>query len=119
MSYWSAIRPHRMGRVSAGPSRAKASGSPTAGRYSRTLLIRLILGSRSNPSSRVMPNPISDKAVGVDVVGLHVHGGAVAHGALDHRGDLGRRAVEELGVDGHRFSLDVPVDQHAPAPVPG
>ena len=29
-------------------------------RYSRILLIRLMRGSRSNPSSRVNPNPISD-----------------------------------------------------------
>ena len=29
-------------------------------------------------------------AMGVDVVALDVHGGAVPHRALDHRGDLGR-----------------------------
>jgi hypothetical protein len=59
-SYWAATRSQRIGRVSAGSSRGQAPGSPAAGRYSRVLLTRLIRGSRSKPSSRVMPNPISD-----------------------------------------------------------
>jgi hypothetical protein len=59
-SYWAAIRSQRIGRVSAGSSRGQALGSPADGRYSRVLLIRLIRGSRSKPSSLAMPNPISD-----------------------------------------------------------
>jgi hypothetical protein len=59
-SYCSPIRSHRIGRVIAGARPGHRSGSPAAGRYSFTLLIRLIRGRRSNPSSLVMPNPISD-----------------------------------------------------------
>jgi hypothetical protein len=44
-----------------GARRANRSAGPAGpGRNSRVVLIRLIRGSRSMPSSRVMPNPISD-----------------------------------------------------------
>ncbi|CAL9595081.1 hypothetical protein SUDANB6_05338 [Streptomyces sp. enrichment culture] len=59
-SYCWAMSSQRIGRVSAGVSRGWASGSPATGRYSFTLLVRLILGSRSKFSSLVMPTPISD-----------------------------------------------------------
>jgi hypothetical protein len=59
-SYCSAIRSQRIGRVSAGTRPGQASGSAAAGRYSLAVLIRLIRGSRSKPSSLVTPNPISD-----------------------------------------------------------
>ena len=53
----------------------------------------------------------------VGVVGLDVHGGAVPHRALDHRGDLGGGAVDQLGVDGQGLLLHVPVDEHPAAAV--
>jgi hypothetical protein len=43
----------------------------------------------------------------------------VSHHAFDHRGDLGGRAVQDLGVDCHRAFLDVPVDEHAATAVAG
>src|SRR5262249_8500122 len=58
-SYWEATRSQRIGRVSAGSSRGHAPGSPATGRYSRVLLICLIRGSRSKPSSLVTPNAIA------------------------------------------------------------
>ena len=57
--------------------------------------------------------------MGIDVVALQLHRGAVANGALDHRRHLGGGAAEELGVHDHRLLLDVPVDEHAPAAVAG
>jgi hypothetical protein len=56
-------------------------------------------------------------AMAVCVVVLDIHGGAVPHGALDHRGDLGGGAVDQLGVDGQRLLLHVPVDEHPSAAV--
>jgi hypothetical protein len=58
-------------------------------------------------------------AVGVDVVAVYLGVGGVAHQSLDHRGDLGGRAVLELGVDARALSLDVPVDHHAGTAVAG
>jgi hypothetical protein len=47
-------------------------------------------------------------------VGLQLHVGAVPHGALDHRVDLGGRAGQQLTRDGHRADgVDHPVDQNA------
>lgn len=57
-------------------------------------------------------------AVGVGVAGVDFHHGAVPHDALDHCGDLGGGASDELGVDRHRLALNVPVDQPAVAGVP-
>jgi hypothetical protein len=54
-------------------------------------------------------------AVGVDHVAFDVEAGAVVHRALDHGGDLGGRAVDQLGVNGGRLLLDVPVDEDAAA----
>ena len=65
------------------------------------------------------PEPDDGLAVGVGVVGLDVHAGAVVHRALDHRGYLAGGAVDDLGVDHHALALDVPVDQHAAAAVAG
>jgi hypothetical protein len=58
-------------------------------------------------------------AVGVGVAGLHAHRGAVPDGALDHGVHLRRRAGQVLAVHHHRPALDVPVDQHTAAAVPG
>lgn len=55
------------------------------------------------------------RVVGLDVHG--VHGGAVPHRALDHCGDLGGGAVDELGVNGQGLLLHVPVDEHPSAAV--
>ena len=63
--------------------------------------------------------PDLGRAVGVDVVGLDRHVGAVPQHALDHRRDLGGRAGLELGVDAQPARLDVPVDHHAGAAVAG
>ena len=52
-------------------------------------------------------------AVGVDVVPVDAHLGAVAQHALDHGRDFGRGAALELGVDAAGLLLDVPVDHHA------
>src|SRR5438309_1869759 len=41
-------------------------------------------------------------AVGIDVVGLDAHAGAVPHRALDHGVHLGGRALQELAVNRHR-----------------
>src|SRR6266536_5030559 len=100
-SYWCSIRSQRIGRVSAGARPGQASGSPVAGRYILMVLIRLIRGSRSKPSSLVMPNPISDKAVAVHVVGLDLHLRAVPDRAVDHRVHLRGRTVQPLGVNHH------------------
>jgi len=54
-------------------------------------------------------------AVGVDVGAFDLHHGAVPHRPFDHGSDLGRRAVDQLGVDRHALALDVPVDEHAAA----
>jgi len=57
--------------------------------------------------------------LGVDVVAFDLHGGAVPDRAVDHRGDFGCGAGDQLRVDGHRFAFDVPVDEHAAAAVAG
>jgi hypothetical protein len=60
-----------------------------------------------------MPNPMN--AVGIDVVGLDAHVGAVPYRALDHGVHLGGRALQELAVNRHRpGGVDCPVDQDAP-----
>ncbi len=56
-------------------------------------------------------------AVGVDVIGVDAHIGAVADGAFDHCRDLGGRAAKQLGVDRHGVPLDVPVDEHPAAAI--
>ena len=56
-------------------------------------------------------------AVGVDVVGLYVHVGAVVHRPFDHGGDFRCGAGDQLRVDGHRLLVHVPVDQDAAAAV--
>jgi hypothetical protein len=54
-------------------------------------------------------------AVGIDVVGLDAHVGAVPHRALDHGVHLGGRALQELAVNRHRpGGVDCPVDRDAP-----
>src|SRR4051812_30217257 len=92
-SYCSAIFAQLIGRVIAGFSPGHRSASPAAGRYSFTLLMRLIRGSSSNPSSLVLPNPISDWPC-VSTYGFHRHFGAVVDGAVDHGVHLGGGAVE-------------------------
>ena len=56
-------------------------------------------------------------AVGIDILAVDLHLGAVVDHALDHRRDLGRGRRFELGVDAQRFPLDVPVDHDAAAAV--
>ena len=55
----------------------------------------------------------------IDIVRLDVHLGAMVDRPLDHRGDLRRGTAQQLAVDHHRLPLDMPVDQDAPAAVPG
>ena len=55
--------------------------------------------------------------MGVDIVALDLHRGAVPDRALNHRRDLRGRAGQQLGVDGHRLAFHVPIDEHASATV--
>ena len=57
--------------------------------------------------------------VAVHVLALDLHLGVVAQHALDHGGDLGRRAAPQPRVDAHRAALDVPVDHDAAPAVAG
>ena len=65
------------------------------------------------------PEPDLGLALGVNVIAFDLHGGAVPNRAVDHRGDFGCGAGDQLRVDGHRFAFDVPVDEHAAAAVAG
>ncbi len=49
--------------------------------------------------------------VGIDVIAVDLHLGAIAQQAGDHRCDFRRGAVLELRVDADRFALHVPVDE--------
>src|SRR5262249_43815802 len=51
----------------------------------------------------------------VDILLLDLHLDTVAQHALDHRGNLRRRAAFQLRVDAGRFLFNVPVD-HDPRP---
>ena len=72
-SYCSPIRSHRIWRVIAGARPGHRSGSPAAGRYSFTLLIRLIRGRRFviglRLVTRSLPTPLLRVMQSHDVVG--------------------------------------------------
>jgi len=78
-----------------------------------------------DPRQQVEPEQPGDPeadlglTVGVDVVALHGHGGAVPDGALDHGVYFRGRGPQALGVHHHGPALDVPVDQDPAAAVAG
>jgi hypothetical protein len=65
------------------------------------------------PSNRQNAKAIGALAVGVDVLPLYFHLGAVMDHPLDHRGDLGGGWGFELRMNAQRVALDMPIDHDA------